>query len=333
VDQVIVVHLSADRPNQISFTATMTSPQRASVTTERGDTLVLRGQNGDAFGIQGTLKFEARAKVVLDGGKALVQSDRVVVRNANRVLLLIAAATSYRSYNDTSGDPTKLSTAYIQRAQGKPFTQLRDAHIKEHQRLFRRVDLNLGLTEAARLPTNLRPAKFLEGEDPQLAELYFQYGRYLLISSSRPGTQPANLQGLWNESMTPPWESKYTININTEMNYWPAETTNLSECHEPLTRMVTELVENGSRTARGALWSERLGLSSQHRPLACNRTNRWSTLGLLAHWRRVVMHASLESLRIQWRSAVFAPSLSRHERVPLNSFSILWSKNQRISGS
>jgi alpha-L-fucosidase 2 len=228
----------------------MTSPQRAFMTTERGNTLLLRGQNGDAFGIQGTLKFEVRARIVLDGGNALVQSDGIAVRNATSVLVLIAAATSYRSYKDTSGNPTKLSTAYIQQAQRKSFAQLRDAHIKEHQRLFRRVDLNLGITEAAKLPTNLRPAKFLEGDDPQLAELYFQYGRYLLISSSRPGTQPANLQGLWNESMTPPWESKYTININTEMNYWPAETTNLSECHEPLIRMVTELVENGSRTAR-----------------------------------------------------------------------------------
>src|SRR5204863_8665726 len=112
------------------------------------------------------------------------------------------------------------------------------------------VTLDLGLTEAANLPTDQRPAKFLEGADPQLATLYFQYGRYLLISSSRPGTQPANLQGLWNESMTPPWESKYTININTEMNYWPVETTNLSECHEPLMRMVSELVENGSPTAQ-----------------------------------------------------------------------------------
>jgi alpha-L-fucosidase 2 len=249
-DQVVVVRLSADRANQINFTATMTSPQRAFMTTERGNTLLLRGQNGDAFGIQGTLKFEVRARIVLDGGNALVQSDGIAVRNATSVLVLIAAATSYRSYKDTSGNPTKLSTAYIQQAQRKSFAQLRDAHIKEHQRLFRRVDLNLGITEAAKLPTNLRPAKFLEGDDPQLAELYFQYGRYLLISSSRPGTQPANLQGLWNESMTPPWESKYTININTEMNYWPAEPTNLSECHEPLIRMVTELVENGSRTAR-----------------------------------------------------------------------------------
>jgi alpha-L-fucosidase 2 len=122
--------------------------------------------------------------------------------------------------------------------------------VREHQRLFRRVILDVGATEAAKLPTDQRPARFLEGADPHLATLYFQYGRYLLISSSRPGTQPANLQGLWNDLMTPPWESKYTININTEMNYWPAETTNLAECHEPLLRMVSELVENGSRTAQ-----------------------------------------------------------------------------------
>jgi alpha-L-fucosidase 2 len=250
VDQIIVVHLTADQPSQISFRASMASPQLASVTTEASNILILRGQNGDAFGVKGALKFEARVRLMLDGGSALVQQDAIAVRNASRVLLLIAAATNYRSYKDTSGDPTKLSAASLARAERKSFEQLRDAHIKEHQRLFRRVDVNLGTTDAANLPTNLRPAKFLEGSDPQLAELYFQYGRYLLISSSRPGSQPANLQGLWNESMTPPWESKYTININTEMNYWPAETTNLSECHEPLIRMVTELQENGGRTAR-----------------------------------------------------------------------------------
>jgi alpha-L-fucosidase 2 len=122
--------------------------------------------------------------------------------------------------------------------------------VREHQRLFHRVTLDLGRTSAADLPTDQRPAQFLQGLDPHLATLYFQYGRYLLISSSRPGAQPANLQGIWNPLMTPPWESKYTININTEMNYWPVETTNLSECHEPLLRMVSELVENGSRTAR-----------------------------------------------------------------------------------
>jgi len=116
--------------------------------------------------------------------------------------------------------------------------------------LVRRVTLDLGTTPMADQPTDIRIAAASGAPDPQLAALYFQFGRYLLISSSRPGGQPATLQGDWNDQVKPPWESKYTININTEMNYWPAETTNLSECHEPLLRMVSELVENGSRTAQ-----------------------------------------------------------------------------------
>jgi len=250
VDQVIVLHLTANVPDQISFNASLSSVQRSSVETDTGNTLVMRGQNGDANGIQGVLKFDARLTVIADGGSVATENKSISVRKANRVLLLLAAATSYRSYRDTSGDPEKMSSQTLAKARQKSFAELRATHIEEHRRLFRRVDLNLGTTEAAHLPTNLRPAEFLKGNDPQLAELYFQYGRYLLISSSRPGTQPANLQGLWNESMTPPWESKYTININTEMNYWPAETTSLAECHEPLLRMVGELVENGARTAR-----------------------------------------------------------------------------------
>ena len=250
IDQVIVVHLTADVRDQISFNASLSSPQRTVVETDLGNTLILRGQNGDAHGVQGALKFEARLGVIADGGTVVTEKGSISIRNASRVLLLLAAATSYRSYKDTSGDPAKLCSETLSKTRQKSYAQLRATHIEEHQRLFHTVDLNLGTTDAARLPTNLRPAEFLKGNDPQLAELYFQYGRYLLISSSRPGAQPANLQGLWNESMTPPWESKYTININTEMNYWPAETTNLAECHEPLLRMVTELVENGTRTAR-----------------------------------------------------------------------------------
>ena len=250
IDQVIVVRLTAEAPGQITFDASMSSPQRSIVETDTKNTLVLRGQNGSANGVQGVLKFEARLSVIANGGNVATQTKTISVRGATQVLLLIAAATNYRSYKDTTGDPTKLSSETLAKVQQKSIAQLRAAHIEEHRRLFRRVNLNLGTTDAAQLPTNLRPAEFAKGNDPQLAELYFQYGRYLLISSSRPGTQPANLQGLWNESMTPPWESKYTININTEMNYWPAESTNLAECHEPLLRMVTELVENGARTAR-----------------------------------------------------------------------------------
>jgi alpha-L-fucosidase 2 len=251
VDQVIVIRLTADRPGQITFTASMKTPQEATITTESGHTIVMRGRNGDAFGIKGALEYQARARVRLEGGKMNSGTDSITVSNADAATVLIAAATSYKNYKDVSGDPERLAASALDKASARRFVQMRAEHVREHRRLFRRVRLDLGSSDAASLPTDKRVVRFAEGkEDAQLAALYFQYGRYLLISSSRPGTQPANLQGVWNESMTPPWESKYTININTEMNYWLAEPTNLAECHEPLIRMVTELVENGSRTAR-----------------------------------------------------------------------------------
>lgn len=250
VDQVVVVSLRADSPRQLSFSATFETPQNATMATESPHTLVLRGVNGDSSGIKGGLKFGARVLVLASGGESHSEKERIVVNNADSALLLIAAATSYRSYKDISGNPDAITNEQLGRARRKSLESLRTAHVREHQRLFNRVKLDLGKTEAANLPTDQRPEQFLRGLDPHLATLYFQYGRYLLISSSRAGSQPANLQGIWNHLMTPPWESKYTININTEMNYWLVETTNLSECHEPLLRMVSELVENGARTAR-----------------------------------------------------------------------------------
>jgi alpha-L-fucosidase 2 len=249
VDQVIVIYLTADQPRRINFTASLATPQKAATETN-GDAIILRGENREVFGIKGALKFQARALVTINGGRVAAENGKMLVSNANSAAILIAAATSYKSYNDVSGDPERRVTDHLDRAKKKSFERLRALHVREHRRLFRRVTLDLGRASAVNTPTDQRPARFLEGADPHLAALYFQYGRYLLISCSRPGTQPANLQGIWNESMTPPWESKYTININTEMNYWPVETTNLSECHEPLLRMTTELVENGSRTAR-----------------------------------------------------------------------------------
>jgi alpha-L-fucosidase 2 len=250
VDQVIAVQLTAGSPGQITFSAAMSTPQKATVETESPGTLVMRGQNGDSSGIEGKLRFQARVRVIAQGGTTITEKEKIIVRNADSAMLLIAAATSYRNYNDISGDPESITSLQIMKASANEFTRMRTVHVKEHQRLFRRVRLDLGTSDSAILPTDQRPVNFLEGTDPHLATLYFQYGRYLLISCSRPGTQPANLQGLWNEFMIPPWECKYTININTEMNYWPAEITNLAECHEPLLRMITELVEQGSRTAK-----------------------------------------------------------------------------------
>jgi len=250
VDQVIAIRLRADRPGRINVTVGMTTPQSATVATEDGHTIVMRGVNGESSGIKGALTFEARVRMMAQGGGMSADKDSIAVRGADTVTLLLAVATSFRSFKDVSGDPRAQTKSHLAAASARPFDALLDAHVAEHRRLFRRVSLDLGSSQAAMRPTDERIKDFGHGGDPQLAALYFQFGRYLLISSSRPGSQPANLQGDWNDQMKPPWESKYTININTEMNYWPAESTNLSELVEPLTQLVLDLVETGARTAK-----------------------------------------------------------------------------------
>jgi len=250
VDQAIVMQLTADKPGKISFSAAMTTPQKADVRTVGTDLLTLTGISGDAQGIPGQVRFQARLKVLAKGGKTAADDDRITVSGADSAMLIIAAATNYKNYRDITGDPAALATARIVKAAKRPFEKIRDDHVAEYRKLFRRVALDVGSSDAMKLPTDERIRQFGEGKDPQLAELYFQFGRYLLISSSRPGCQPANLQGIWNPHMRPPWESKYTININQEMNYWPAEMCNLAECHEPQLRMVTEVAVTGRRTAK-----------------------------------------------------------------------------------
>ncbi len=255
VDQVIVVRLTATtpgRPDQgrLSFTLGAQSRQHANSRTEGDNVLILEGRNGSSAGIAGALKFQAKVKVLLDGGSLRADGQQLHVGGARSALVVIAAATSFRRYDDVSGDPAALNDATLAAVAGKTYDQLLAAHTAEHQRLFRRVSIDLGRTPAAELPTDERVRRFADGNDPALASLYFQYGRYLLISSSRPGTQPANLQGIWNDSLTPPWGSKYTININTEMNYWPAEVTNLAELSEPLFGMIKDLSETGAKMAK-----------------------------------------------------------------------------------
>ncbi len=250
VDQVIVIRLRADKPGKVVFTAGMQTPQKASVTVESPCTLVMQGVNGGSRGIEGALKYQARVAVSASGGRIAPGDGQIAVNDADSAILLIAAATSYRSFKDVTGNPEKSAKDAIAKASRRSFEALLKDHVAAHQKLFRRVALDLGTNSAARRPTDERIRDLNKANDPQLAALYFQFGRYLLISSSRPGGQPANLQGLWNESMNPPWGSKYTININTEMNYWPAEPTNLGECVEPLVAMVMDLTETGARTAK-----------------------------------------------------------------------------------
>src|SRR6185369_13462969 len=198
VDQVMVIKIAANTPHVLNFSASFETPQKATVSTEGNNALVLRGVNGDAFGIKGGLNFEAVAEVVAPGGESVAENQKIVIRNADSAVILVAIATSYINYKNTNGNPRAIAPNHLVAARRKTFEQLRADHVREHQRLFHRVKLNLGRTAATDLPTDQRPAQFLQGLDPHLATLYFQYGRYLLISSSRPGTQPANLQGIWN---------------------------------------------------------------------------------------------------------------------------------------
>jgi alpha-L-fucosidase 2 len=248
-DPVIVVRLTADRPGAVNLQASFETPMPGMATSE-ADTLLLSGTNTSQHGIPARLRYEARVRVVPRAGTMRARDGEISVTGADEVLLLIAMATNYRRFDDVDGNPTLITRQQIESAAAKPFGALLERHLAEHQRMFRRVSLDLGRTAAADLPTDQRIRESQNNDDPQLAALYFQFARYLLISCSRPGTQPANLQGLWNDRLSAPWGSKYTININTEMNYWPAEPANLAECVEPLVRMVKELAISGARTAR-----------------------------------------------------------------------------------
>ena len=179
-----------------------------------------------------------------------MQFETLSIRNADAVTLLIAAATNFKSYNDLSDDPEAKARKYLSDIGEKKYDKILAEHVAEHRRLFRRVAIDLGSTPAAKLPTDERVRNYAETEDPNLAALMFQFGRYMLICSSRPGCEPANLQGIWNPNMHPSWDCKYTTNVNLEMNYWPAEAANLAECFEPLKRFLSDLTETGGRVAK-----------------------------------------------------------------------------------
>ncbi|MCW3120084.1 MAG: hypothetical protein JWM28_4166, partial [Chitinophagaceae bacterium] len=249
-DQVIVMRITSGKPASITFAASMASPQKSSVSINNMNELVLSGISGDKDGIKGAVKFEALAKIKSEGGQIDSANGNITVTKADAVTIYISIATNFINYKDISADEKKSAEDYLIKAIQKPYSVLLKKHVAAYQKYFNRVTLNLGTTDSIKNPTDTRIKDFATGNDPQFAALYFQFGRYLLISSSQPGGQPANLQGIWNDKINPPWGSKYTININTEMNYWPAEVTNLTEMHEPLVQMVKELSETGKETAR-----------------------------------------------------------------------------------
>ncbi len=245
-DQVIAIRIMAGTPGRLDFSFTMDREQDAAAKTEGTDGLILSGRIGD-YG----MRFEAHASVRITNGTLSAFGDRLDVSGADEAVILLAAATSYVNQKDISGDPESICRRYLDGVSRKSYREIRDVHVRDHARLFDRVKLVLGDDDKSDTPTDERLRAVKEGaDDPQLAALYFQYGRYLLMGSSRPGCLPANLQGIWNEHMNAPWNSDFHTNINLQMNYWHAETANLSECHMPLFDYMEGLVESGSRTAK-----------------------------------------------------------------------------------
>ncbi|MGH9880791.1 MAG: glycoside hydrolase family 95 protein, partial [Pyrinomonadaceae bacterium] len=249
VDQVMVIRLTSDRPGRISFVATLTREQDSQTRTVSPGRVVIEGEaiaRGERHPLERKVgvKFAGVLEVISEGGRTSVEGKELRVDSANAVTLLFAAATNFRHQNPLARCEQFLAAAK------KPYSSLRAAHVADHRRLFRRVEFQLA-GASSNLPTDERLKRVQSGEtDVAFEALYFQFGRYLLIASSRPGSMAANLQGKWNDKLEPSWDSKYTININTEMNYWPAEVANLSELHEPLFDLLENARDDGRRVAK-----------------------------------------------------------------------------------
>ncbi|MFD1955543.1 glycoside hydrolase N-terminal domain-containing protein [Paenibacillus thailandensis] len=267
-DQVIAMRLEAGKPGALSFHSRLSSPLRYETSAEDGQ-LVMRGIAPEQvrpsyygadnpivygeFGNTDAMSFEGRLAVTAEGGRITLTDNGIRVVGATEAFLYFSAATSFNGFDRVPGrdgkDPGPIVAGYIAGALSAGYAKLREAHAADYRSLYGRVNIRLGESAApADMDTDARISEY-GASDPGLVELLYQYGRYLLISSSRPGTQPANLQGIWNQETRPPWSSNWTLNINAEMNYWPAETANLAECHEPLLDFIGNISITGRATA------------------------------------------------------------------------------------
>ncbi len=260
VDQCIVIRITADKPSSISFDAELRGVRNSAHSNYATDyfrmdgiennQLKLTGKSADYLGVKGQLKYEARIKATLEGGTMTLDETILSIKKAHAVTLYFVAATNFVNYKDVSADEHARVEAMLAKLEGTSFNTIKKEALADYQKYYDRVTLRLPAHPNSYLPTDERMAKIESQPDPQLSSLCYNFGRYLLISASRPGTQPANLQGIWNKDMNPSWDSKYTTNINTEMNYWPVETGNLSELAEPLITMVKELTDQGGEVAK-----------------------------------------------------------------------------------
>lgn len=259
-DQVLVMRITADRAGSISFRAALHGVRNQAHSNyatdyfrmdgEGGNELVVTGKSADYLGVSGQLRYEARLRARVQGGSVRVEGTDVVVEKADTVTLLICAATNFVNYKDVSGDAHQRVAAILQGVADKGYAALWEAHAASYEALFGRVRLRLPVGKQAYASTDERIRLDSAAPDPSLAALAYQFGRYILLSASRPGGQAANLQGLWNKDMNPMWDAKYTTNINLQMAYWPAEEAHLPECVDPLIQLVKDLTDEGGKVAK-----------------------------------------------------------------------------------
>ncbi len=247
-EQVILLRITADKPSCIDAVVSVNSLQQNQIKVAE-DQITMTGIATGHEGIPGQVRFTTLVKPVVRNGTVEMKDSSLFIHKADEVVLYVSAGTNFLNYHDLSADPGEKAWQYINRALKINYGAAKKNHIAYYRSYFDRIKLDLGTTDSIKNPTPARLENFKNGNDPQLVTLYFQYGRYLLISSSQPGGQPATLQGIWNDKLNPPWDSKYTININCEMNYWPSEVTNLTELNDPLFRMLKDLSVTGREAA------------------------------------------------------------------------------------
>ena len=247
---VITVHLTASKRGAISFTASLTSPHPDVMIASEGDEITLSGVSGSHEGLKGKVTFTGRVTARCKGGRMVSREGVLSIDGADEATLYISIATNFKHYDDISGNDVEKSESILKEALRTNYQEMKQSHVVFYQKQFNRVSLNLGNDRFAHLTTDRRVEQFKQNNDLHLVETYFQFGRYLLICTSQPGNQPPTLQGIWNDKLYPSWDSKYTTNINLEMNYWPAEVANLSDLTEPLLSLIHDISETGNKSAR-----------------------------------------------------------------------------------
>jgi len=248
--QVVMVRLTADKPGMITCNALLTTPHQDPVIASDGNCVTLSGVSSWHEGLKGKVLFQGRLTATTQGGKVSCQDGTLSVEGADEAVLYVSIATNFNNYKNIDGNEVERSKNFLDKALKRSYADDVKAHVAYFRQFMDRSSLDLGDDQFPHVTTDMRVERFKETNDAFLVATYFKFGRYLLICSSQPGGQPANLQGIWNDKLFPSWDSKYTCNINLEMNYWPSEVTNLSELNEPLFKLIKEVSETGRETAK-----------------------------------------------------------------------------------